>query len=425
MPPKTTRKENIAASFAENEDVDVDLLVDKYNWEGSYERSWEVVQENENGQLINIEEREKRKAVREVKSGVRKGMMRRMYIVLDLSAVMDETDLKPNRASYLCTVLEDFISEFFSQNPLSQLGIIVTRNGKAERIASLSGHRDSLINALRSSLTVVGIPSLQSALMIANVALKHVPDYCTREVFVVYGALNTCDPGNIFDTIEESKALSVRCSVVALSASVAVLGFLASETSGTYEVAANPGHLRELLLAHTLPSPLQKQDAADLLIEMGFPTRTVQGTEVICSCHCEVRTEAHLCPRCNAAVCALPTMCPICSLHLIAAPHLFRSHHHLFPVPPFDPYTPPLPTDESNWPHCASCNCLLFQKVKTAVPSHPTQALSISLRRHQNYIVKPLPQSICPECQCVFCLECDAVMHTEINNCVGCLCKSV
>jgi transcription initiation factor TFIIH subunit 2 len=38
-------------------------------------------------------------------------------------------------------VLEKFIVEFFDQNPISQMGVIVTRNGRAEKVAELSGKR--------------------------------------------------------------------------------------------------------------------------------------------------------------------------------------------------------------------------------------------------------------------------------------------
>lgn len=40
----------------------------------------------------------------------------------------------------MCTgVLQQFIREFFDQNPLSHLGILVLRNGVAERLTDLSG----------------------------------------------------------------------------------------------------------------------------------------------------------------------------------------------------------------------------------------------------------------------------------------------
>ena len=43
----------------------------------------------------------------------------------------------------------------------------------------------------------------------------------------------------------------------------------------------------------------------------------------------------YTCPRCETRVAAIPTECPVCDLPLVSAPHLARSHHHLFPVPMF------------------------------------------------------------------------------------------
>ena len=43
----------------------------------------------------------------------------------------------------------------------------------------------------------------------------------------------------------------------------------------------------------------------------------------------------YLCPQCSAKYCELPVECRGCGLTLVSAPHLARSYHHLFPMPPF------------------------------------------------------------------------------------------
>ena len=43
----------------------------------------------------------------------------------------------------------------------------------------------------------------------------------------------------------------------------------------------------------------------------------------------------YVCPRCRAKTSELPADCAVCGLKLVLAPHLARSFHHLFPVPPF------------------------------------------------------------------------------------------
>lgn len=54
-------------------------------------------------------------------------------------------------------------------------------------------------------------------------------------------------------------------------------------------------------------------------------------------------TNAHpqyACPRCRAAYCELPIECTVCGLTLVAAPHLARAYHHLFPLENFEVVSP-------------------------------------------------------------------------------------
>lgn len=40
---------------------------------------------------------------------------------------------------FFCKLLEQFVEEYFDQNPISQLGILVTRNKRAEKVTELGG----------------------------------------------------------------------------------------------------------------------------------------------------------------------------------------------------------------------------------------------------------------------------------------------
>jgi transcription initiation factor TFIIH subunit 2 len=48
-------------------------------------------------------------------------------------------DMRPTRAAVMGGVLHAFIREFFDQNPLSHLGLILMRNGIAQRLTELAG----------------------------------------------------------------------------------------------------------------------------------------------------------------------------------------------------------------------------------------------------------------------------------------------
>uniref|UniRef100_A0A5F8GSX9 General transcription factor IIH subunit 2 n=1 Tax=Monodelphis domestica TaxID=13616 RepID=A0A5F8GSX9_MONDO len=82
-------------------------------WEGGYERTWEILKEDESGSLkATIEDilfKAKRKRVFEHHGQVQLGMMRHLYVVVDGSRTMEDQDLKPNRLT--CTLKETTLEE--------------------------------------------------------------------------------------------------------------------------------------------------------------------------------------------------------------------------------------------------------------------------------------------------------------------------
>lgn len=89
---------------------------------------------------------------------------------------MSEKDLRPTR--YLLTIryAQEFVLEFFEQNPISQLGILGMKDGLAVRISDMSGNPTEHILALQALRTQEpkGLPSLQNALEMARGALLSV-----------------------------------------------------------------------------------------------------------------------------------------------------------------------------------------------------------------------------------------------------------
>ena len=89
-------------------------------------------------------------------------MIRFLYVVLDLSQAVNEEDMRPSRLAVISALMYKFFREFFSQNPLSQLGLVVTRNGIAERITELSGNPEAHIAALKEHIDAAGTLHKQS-----------------------------------------------------------------------------------------------------------------------------------------------------------------------------------------------------------------------------------------------------------------------
>merc|ERR1719509_501149 len=76
-------------------------------------------------------------------------MMRHLYLVIDLSQNMSNQDLKPTRLRCVLKLLEGFVEEFFYLNPISQLGIIVTSNKRADKVAEMTGNPRKHVETLK------------------------------------------------------------------------------------------------------------------------------------------------------------------------------------------------------------------------------------------------------------------------------------
>ncbi|XP_035744380.1 general transcription factor IIH subunit 2 isoform X2 [Egretta garzetta] len=321
-------------------------------WEGGYERTWEILKEDESGSLkATIEDilfKAKRKRLYEHHGQVRLGMMRHLYVVVDGSRTMEDQDLKPNRLTCTLKLLEYFVEEYFDQNPISQIGLIVTKSKRAEKMTELSGNSKKHITALKKAVDMncSGEPSLYNSLNLAMQTLKHMPGHTSREVLVVFSSLTTCDPSNIYDLIKCLKAVKIRVSVIGLSAEVRVCTVLARETGGTYHVILDESHYKELLMHHVSPPPASSSSECSL-IRMGFPQHTIASLSdqdakpSFSMAQLENNSEpgltlgGYFCPQCRAKYCELPVECKICGLTLVSAPHLARSYHHLFPLDAF------------------------------------------------------------------------------------------
>nr|CAD7259509.1 unnamed protein product [Timema shepardi] len=381
----------------------------EYRWETGYEKTWEAIQEDDEGLLegsvAEIIQRAKRKRQAQRKGNTRLGMMRHLFLILDCSECMNNQDLKPTRQLCTIKILEGFIDEFFDQNPISQFGIITTRNKRAEKISELAGNPQKHIKVVQqlTQTPCSGEPSLQNALELALRSLKMLPSHASREVLVLMGSLTTCDPGDITVTIQSLKSHGVRCSVIGLAAEVHVCNLLARETGGTFGVILDDVHYRDQVYQHVDPPPAATcLDSS--LIKMGFPHQSIeQGKEApltLCMCHVDAQDDEssklnsgkHSCPQCCSKYCELPVECRACGLTLVSAPHLARSYHHLFPVENYKEMDIKDTVEKTEL-------CFACQK---------------KFGEYDKHIY------ICPTCDKVFCLDCDLFVHDTLHTCPGC-----
>ena len=363
---------------------------------------------------------------------------------------MSEKDLRPTRYLLTLRYAIGFITEFFEQNPLSQIGIIGMRDGLALAISPISGNPNDHISNIQKlhEQEPKGQPSLQNALEMARAALFHAPTHTTREVLVLFGSLLSSDPSDIHATISALVSSHINVTIIGLAAQVAICLTLATRTNPslhpnqTYNVALNETHYRDLLMRATTPPTTPHSTAEDSkvkssLLMMGFPSRIVDSSPTLCACHSRTTRGGYLCSRCSNKVCSLPTQCPACGLTLILSTHLARSYHHLFPLSNWQ---------EVSWVRASGSRQRVCFGCQTPFPERATSLrrhsiysgqnhdrMSLATSRSQVHTAKAAHTSNvskdgvsesgryeCKTCERFFCIDCDVFAHEVVHNCPGC-----
>lgn len=404
-------------------DHDDDGTAIAYKWEQGIQASWETVQEDSEGHIISTvtdRERSLRAKRSRLTTSIRRGLIRYLVLIIDCSLSATEKDYRPCRLEACKLTLHRFVSEFFDQNPISQVGIGITRDRIAERLTDLTGNPKAQQQSLGTLTACRGLASLQNAVNLSISMLKHVPNYGHREVLILFNSLSTNDPGNIFGAIEAAKTHKLRVSVICLVAELFICRQLAELTGGTFSVALDTTHLQELLSQHTIPPPeiLQQVDLVTDFVYMGFPKRSEVEVMSFEGKRAMLSKEGYICPRCTTRTTDIPTQCMVCGLQLNSSSHIARSHHHLFPVLPFIEHTAHAQEDGEEGFYALPCETKpqdadtgrIVLRGKTA----RCQGCLLSFHRDQAYLLQ------CPACLCCFCVDCDLFIHDSLHNCPGC-----
>jgi len=497
---------------------------------------WHSIHEDEDGNLISSatssqslaeQIRQRRKRLTQLDHAqssrrILRDMIRYMYLVLDLSQAMYEKDSSfgfgPNktRLDVMLQLTQEFVEEFFDQNPLSHLGIVIVKNGEAQVLSLLSGSKRCAavaLSAVREGVSTglfaggggpknAGEFSLQNGLEVAGRSLGHMPRHGSREIFVIVGALSTCDPGDVLvDTLPRLLNAHVRVNCLAMCAEMHVCRKISETSGGVMGVALDGRHMKDLLHNFIAPPPalIKEQNETQLTCEfvlMGLPTRNTETLPTLVHATSAkgngsvarndkllLAKTSYVCPRCQAKVSELPTDCAVCGLKLVLAPHLARSFHHLFPVSPFVEIAedvevteelssitsssaipikvlslPPLVSssdplqktlslgftknigqkkvkiDASILFSSKDCDrfcygCLKVIGLREIIPrnkiklSKNAMGKQTGINASNSNNSESLLRFQCPDCQNIFCADCDSFLHETLHNCPGCLCK--
>ena len=403
------------------------------------ERTWEDLTEDAEGNLrsSSLEKdrserrrflaNEKRKKIEKEasQSRVAKGMIRYCYVILDLSDAIHVEDMRPNRSAVLLPLMIKFVREFFNQNPLSQLGLIACKDGKAERITELSGSPETHVKAIKKAFASDGVGgsfSLQNGLEQAMEGLRDVPPFGAREIIAIISSLSTCDPGNINDSVRKVKKMKARTNVICVAAETRVFKKLSEETKGKFSVSLDQSHLTRLIMECAPPPALLLETAKPALVEMGFPRREPRKFGLGAGDEDDrdvltigPRNGEYRCPRCEARAEELPSQCGTCQLSLVSSPHLARSYHHLFPVMPFVEVK--VDGDSKNEEEEEKKR----QKKSGEDDDDDGQFLRECFGCCVMVDASTGMLSKCLKCEKEFCFACDVYIHDRLHNCVGCL----
>ena len=424
----------------------------KYKWETN-ESSWDAVQEDEHGNIISFvteRDRSHRAKARRITSSIRRGLIRYVVFAVDCSSAALEKDYRPSRLECIKSVGRKFVLDYFDQNPISQMSVIITKDRVAKKITELSGNPKYHEGQIANLDSAEGEASLQNVVNLSLNILRNIPEYGTRELIIVYNSLKTRDPSNIFETIAEAKRLKIRVSVICTAAEMYVCKKLTEDTGGVFGVAMDPPHLSELLMLHVAPPPdlKNRSQLATDFIYMGFPKKTVQSNVVLAvdGNRPTPVTTSYVCPRCFTRCTELPTQCGVCRLQLTSSSHIARSHHHLFPVPNFSEVRlvrPPSDLYQSGGGPLSTVLELEYQSPQTIQQESSVSVLkdaertedvgvssinsnsSVRVRRPActGCLTQFVPDSLgllCPLCHSLFCVDCDLFIHDSLHNCPGC-----
>jgi transcription initiation factor TFIIH subunit 2 len=493
-----------------------------HTWEAvKSDANWSSINEDANGNIItNVttesladQIRQRRKQLSKLDHAqssrrIIRDMIRYTYLVLDLSEAVYQKDsslgmgASKTQLNVQLQLAEEFVNEYYDQNPLSHLGIVVCKNGEAQVLSLISGSKRAAAMALGAVREGVnsglvgkdaGEFSLQNGLEVAGRSLGHMPRHGSREVLIMVGALRTCDPGDVLvESLPRLVSAGIRVNCLALCAEIYVCRKICEGSGGVMGVALDGKHLRDLLMNFTRPPPALSTESDETkqntcqLVPMGFPTRETKDVPTLMYAVASAAAKdnklffartGYVCPRCKAKVSELPTDCTVCGLKLVLAPHLARSFHHLFPVPPFEEVAEhdvfeALDSEGSN----LSTGTLTMNLPPVTISSSSIEielSSKVGFKNHSKLTEINIDSSLlfsskdcdrvcfscmqiigvqniqgpkskkkisqgdsnldrsigdaeslrfqCPDCKNVFCADCDAYLHETLHNCPGCL----
>ena len=263
-------------------------------------------------------------------------IIRRLVLIVDYSAAVLRKDFLPDRLHLLrdCA-LPYLIHSYLHLHAVSYLAVIATREGVAELICDFQMSPETVLNEVEkyfAKTSPSGTPSVENALrLVLHLFTRNqaTSTTATHEILYLASSLNSADPGDVTQVIEQTHQEKIHTTVIGFGAQTQMLFSLASE--GHYYVPLQEKHLEEILhlVMHRVPYDSTTNSVYPegvKLLPFGFPTVEERRTPQICVCHLNYVQNVIHCPQCEAVLCgSLPRTCVICGLDLLSSAFLSRA----------------------------------------------------------------------------------------------------
>lgn len=367
--------------------------------------------------------------------------MLKTILLLDGSEAMNSSsDYLPSYLLAMRPPLLRFVSQYLNATPLALLGVVVMRNGVADRLCPCTTNASELADTLERDYFLyggAGVTSLENGLRMAlselvdlkkAVSLSKSDAAVTASVHrqtgaaqlhivIVSASVTFIDPTDVFRVIATMATFRIVMDVVSLTGAVHVFDECARQTGGHLYCPLNYDHLFSIM--HTLGvgrarsgglrRPRKRPRGGESkgeeekvpMVAVGFPVYVHRTTG-------DTTTTYLACPQCHFIQTSIPSTCPLCKLllcNVCLTYSTFVSHNSLAASTTEVPIRDLLRTHDRK-------------------PSSQRQEEHIRCSLCDTHCGNPKEGGTfyaCRACHCLRCSSCDLFVRESLGMCPGCV----
>lgn len=332
-----------------------------FSWEKRYKRTWEDLSDSSDT------ETETKKIIPQ--NSYKKGIIRHFHIIIDCSQAIEYNDFLPSFRFHICNELKSFVQNFYTENPISILSLLIYRNNKCEKYSILE--RNTNIDDFFTECGT-GQFSLQDSI---KMSLNFLTNDYIKEILVITPSLYSIGTSTL------AQLENIKIHFLSLRGDVFLFQTIATKTFGHFFVPIESKDISFYLKQFCTPSTINNTIAVNLL-KLGFPS--VTNEYLACACCLKPSKYGYLCPICNTMICKLPCLCPICKTQLVMNSSLVQSLYYCYPLDQFN------------------------------------KIVEISKNAKSCRVCSDSGKNTCPKCESVYCHTCTEFVHTDLSFCFFC-----